>query len=61
MVGHGLQIARDATTVGLGEQQHGALVLFETLPEVMSIGFRDPASFAILLCRDGWQLPFAMR
>ena len=37
----------------LGEEQDGALVLFEALPEVVGVGFGDSAALAVLLCRDG--------
>ena len=40
-----------------GKKQHGTLVLLQGLPEIVGIGFRDPALFAILHCRDGRQLP----
>ncbi len=95
MVGHGLEVARDAA-VGLGElglaeaagdfllhfahpqvalgaavregnvgvsgeQQHGAFMFLQSLTEVVGIGFRDSTPLAVLLCRDGWQLPLPPR
>ena len=35
----------------LGEQQHRRLMLFQTFPQIMGIGFGDSAAFAVV---SGW-------
>ena len=52
-------IVREGNVRVSGEEQHGALVLLQTLPEIMGIGFGDSTPFAILLLRDGRQFPLA--
>ena len=42
-----------------GEEQHGGLVLFQALPEIVGVGFRYSAPLAVLPCRDGREFPFA--
>ncbi len=41
----------------LGEEQYGGLMFLQTLPQGMGIGLGDPAPFAIVLFREGRQLP----
>jgi len=42
-----------------GEEQHGALVCFEALPEVVGIGLGDSAALAVLSDKQGRQFSFA--
>ena len=42
-----------------GEEQCGHLMLFESPPQVMSVGFGDSAALAVLPGRDRWKFFFA--